>query len=82
MPNLNGDCKGCNISDTQGQMRCICKHRYTCIDPCDNCPNMLAVQFDEKDEVIESTLCPYEQGSVDCCRVQCSVCKEFELISG
>ena len=51
-----------------------------CIDPCrdHNCPNLLAVQFDEKGEPIEETFCVNEQGDENCYKIACPTCKYFE----
>lgn len=55
-----------------------CKNTKWCIDPCDDCPNMEKVEFDEKGMPIENTLCIHEQGSEECRVIVCPVCESYE----
>ena len=49
-----------------------------CIDPCDDCPNIEAVKFDDQGEPIKETLCKFDQMDRNCRKVICPVCTAWK----
>jgi len=66
------------VPDNEQKSCKTCRWITVCIDPCDDCPNMLNVKFDENHNPIEDTLCKFEQGDSNCRKVAGINCKQYQ----